>query len=111
MSGNATEGEEVVEPGEDEVFLLRLYVAGQTAKSLQALGNLRKICQEHLPGRYEIEVVDLMEDPSRATADQVVAIPTLVRHLPPPIKKIIGDLSDVERVLVGLDIESRQRSS
>lgn len=83
---------------------LRLYVAGQTSKSLLAFANLKKICEEHLAGHYRIEVVDLLENPQLARGDQIFAIPTLVRKLPPPLKKIIGDLSNTERVLVGLDI-------
>lgn len=85
-------------------YRLRLYVAGQTPKSLAAFANLKKICEEHLAGRYTIEVVDLLENPRLAAGDQIFAIPTLVRRLPQPIKKIIGDLSNTERVLVGLDI-------
>jgi circadian clock protein KaiB len=85
-------------------YQLRLYVAGQTAKSLNAFANLKKICEEHLNGRYTIEVIDLLESPQLAQGDQIFAIPTLVRKLPEPIKKIIGDLSNTERVLVGLDI-------
>lgn len=87
---------------------LRLYVAGQTPKSITALGNLKRLCEQHLAGRYRIEIVDLMQDPKRARSDQIVAIPTLVRHLPEPIRKIIGDLSNVQRVLVSLDLEPKQ---
>jgi len=83
---------------------LRLYVAGQTKKSLVALQNLRRICDEHLPGKYEIEVIDLLKNPQLAAGDQILAIPTLVRKLPAPMKKIIGDLSNAERALVGLDL-------
>jgi len=83
---------------------LRLYVAGQTPKSLAAFANLKKICEEHLEGKYRIEVVDLLKNPQLARGDQILAIPTLVRKLPEPIKKIIGDLSNTERVLVGLDL-------
>ena len=83
---------------------LRLYVAGQSKKSMTAFSNLKRLCEEHLPGRYRIEVIDLLENPKLAAGDQIVAIPTLVRKLPPPIKKIIGDLSNEERTLVGLDI-------
>jgi len=83
---------------------LRLYVAGQTPKSVKAFANLKKLCEEHLPGEYQIEVIDLMEHPQLAAGDQILAIPTLVRKLPEPIKKIIGDLSNTERVLVGLDV-------
>jgi circadian clock protein KaiB len=92
------------EPPKDQVFELRLYVAGQTAKSVKAFANLRKICEEHLAGQYRIEVIDLLEHPQLAEGDQILAIPTLVRKLPEPVKKIIGDLSDTERVLVGLDV-------
>lgn len=90
---------------------LRLYVAGQTAKSLQAFANLKHICEEHLPGEYHIEIVDLLENPQLAKGDQIFALPTLVRRLPEPVRKIIGDLSNTEKVLVGLDIRSRQSSS
>ncbi len=83
---------------------LKLYVAGTTPKSLEAFSNLRKICEEFLKGKYSIEVIDLLKNPRLAKGDQIIAIPTLVRHLPPPIKKIIGDLSNKERVLVGLNI-------
>jgi circadian clock protein KaiB len=86
---------------------LRLYVAGQTPRSMTAFQNLKNICEEHLKGRYHIEVIDLMENPTLARGDQILAIPTLVRELPQPIRKIIGDLSNTERVLVGLDIQSR----
>ena len=87
---------------------LRLYVAGQTPRSLTAFKNLKDICEEYLKGMYHIEVVDLMENPTLARGDQILAIPTLVRKLPQPIRKIIGDLSNTERVLVGLDIQPRQ---
>jgi circadian clock protein KaiB len=83
---------------------LRLYVAGQTPRSLAAFANLKRLCETHLQGRYSIEVVDLLEHPQLAEGDQIIAIPTLVRKLPPPIKKIIGDLSNVEKTLVGLDL-------
>ena len=87
------------------VYKLRLYVAGQTPKSIRAFANLRVLCEAHLKGRYQIEVIDLMEHPQLARGDQIVAIPTLVRRLPPPMRKIIGDLSNTERVLVGLDVQ------
>jgi circadian clock protein KaiB len=87
-------------------YELRLYVAGQTSRSLAAFANLKRICEEHLAGRYRIEVVDLIKNPQLAQGDQILAIPTLVRKLPEPIKKIIGDLSDTLRVLVGLDLRS-----
>jgi circadian clock protein KaiB len=86
---------------------LRLYVAGQTTKSLQAFANLKRICEEHLGGKYQIEVVDLMKNPELAKGDQIFALPTLVRKLPEPVRKIIGDLSNTERVLVGLDLRPR----
>jgi circadian clock protein KaiB len=98
----------VMEPSDysqdEETYILRLYVAGQTKKSLAAFANLKKICEEHLKGKYMIEVIDLLEHPQLAKGDQILAIPTLVRRLPTPIKKIIGDLSNTERVLVGLDL-------
>jgi len=87
-----------------EVFLLRLYVAGQTPKSVRAFENLKRLCEEHLADRYQIEIIDLIENPQLARGDQIVAVPTLVRRLPEPLKKIIGDLSNQERVLVGLDL-------
>ena len=86
-------------------FQLRLYVAGQTAKSRAAIDNLNRICETHLSSRYRIEVIDLLVNPKLAAGDQILAVPTLVRHLPEPIKKIIGDLSNEERVLVGLDVQ------
>ncbi len=89
---------------------LRLYVAGQTPKSLTAFENLKQICEDHLAGQYRIEVVDLLEHPQLAAGDQIVAIPTLVRKLPQPVRKIIGDLSHTERVLVGLDLRERTRA-
>jgi circadian clock protein KaiB len=88
----------------EETYRLRLYVAGQTPKSVLAFRNLKQICEEHLLGRYEIEIIDLIENPQLARGDQILAVPTLVRRLPEPIKKIIGDLSNTERVLVGLDL-------
>ena len=91
-----------------DTFVLRLYVAGQTPKSVAAFINLRKICEEHLSGRYDIEVIDLLENPQLASGDQILAIPTLVRKLPEPVRKIIGDLSNTERVLIGLDLRPRE---
>ncbi|HET7207111.1 MAG TPA: circadian clock KaiB family protein [Terriglobales bacterium] len=85
-------------------WILRLYVAGQSPNSVAAVINLRKMCVKHLPGRYRIQVIDLLKKPGLAKDDQIVAVPTLVRRLPPPLKKIIGDLSNVDRVLVGLDL-------
>jgi len=91
-----------------ETWELRLYTAGQTPKSLAAMDNLRRFCDEHLAGQYRIEIVDLMANPRLAKDDQIVAIPTLVRKLPPPLRRIIGDLSDVERTLVGLQLRPRR---
>ncbi len=91
-----------------DTFILRLYVAGQTPKSLMAFANLKKICEEHLKGQYTIEVVDLLENPTLARGDQILAVPTLVRKLPEPVRKIIGDLSNTERVLIGLDLLPRE---
>lgn len=87
-----------------DTYVLRLYVAGQTPKSIVAFNNLKRICEEHLEGRYSIEVIDLMEHPQLASGHQILAIPTLVREIPQPLKRIIGDLSNTERVLVGLDL-------
>jgi circadian clock protein KaiB len=84
---------------------LRLYIAGQTPNSIAAIANLKKICEEQLQGKYRIEVIDLLKNPQLAKGDQIVAIPTLVRRLPPPVKKIVGNLSKTERALVGLDIQ------
>ena len=91
----------------EETWALRLYIAGQSPKSLAAFENLTKICEEHLKGRYSIQVIDLLENPKLAHDDQIVAIPTLMRKLPEPIRKIIGDLSDTERTLVGLQLRPR----
>lgn len=92
-----------------KAYELRLYVAGQTPKSLAAFANLKKICEEYLAGQYHIEVIDLLKKPQLASGDQILAIPTLVRKLPEPIKKIIGDLSNTERVLVGLDLREQDK--
>src|SRR5688572_27491828 len=94
--------------GEAQVWELRLYIAGQTPKSVAAFQNLKKLCEEHLPGRYKIEVIDLMQHPQLAAGDQIVAIPTLVRRLPEPLRRIVGDLSNTERALVGLQLRPAQ---
>lgn len=94
---------------EEETWELRLYVAGQTVKSITALANLRSYCEMHLKGRYQIEVIDLLQHPQLAEGDQILAIPTLVRKVPAPIRKIIGDLSNQERVLVGLDLRAMEK--
>jgi len=103
LSGN---GKKAKTDSTEEIWNLRLYVAGQTPKSITAFANLKKICEEHLAGKYRIEVIDLLKNPQLAKGDQIIAIPTLVRQLPEPLKKIIGDLANTERVLVGLDIRS-----
>jgi circadian clock protein KaiB len=102
----------IMEAGAPEGFYnLRLYVAGQTPKSLAAIANLKKICEAHLADRYTIEVIDLLVSPQLAAGDQILAVPTLVRRLPEPIKRIIGNLSDSERVLVGLDIQLKDNGA
>jgi len=96
-------------PPDGETWELRLYVAGQTVKSITALANLKRYCEQHLAGRYSLEVIDLLKNPQLAEGDQILAIPTLVRKVPEPIRKIIGDLSNEERVLVGLDVRPALR--
>jgi circadian clock protein KaiB len=98
------ENNEIAPVTDENKWMLRLYVAGQTPKSITAYANLKTICEEHLQGSYQIEVIDLLVNPTLAKDDQILALPTLVRKLPEPIKKIIGDLSNTERVLVGLDV-------
>ena len=98
-------------PAETETWELRLYIAGQTPKSVTAFANLKQLCEEHLPGRYKIEVIDLMQNPQLAAGDQIVAIPTLVRKLPEPLRRIVGDLSNTERTLVGLQLRPATRAS
>ena len=97
--------------GPRRAWRLRLYVAGQTPKSITAIANLKRLCEGHLAGRYHIQVVDLLTQPHLARRDEIIVIPTLVRKLPPPIRKIIGDLSNEERVLVGLDVLPRERGN
>ncbi len=104
----ATRGKMATRAKKPRLWELRLYVAGRTPRANLALENLERICQEHLAGLYSIEVVDLLENPQLAKGDQIVAVPTLVRKLPEPVRKIIGDLSNTERVLVGLDLRSRE---
>jgi circadian clock protein KaiB len=93
--------------GDGDFWRLRLYVAGQTARSVAAIANLKKICEEHMAGKYSVEVIDLIKNPKLAAGDQILAIPTLVRQLPEPMRKVIGDLSNTQRVLVGLDLRPR----
>lgn len=95
-------------PENGEHLNLRLYIAGQTPKSLAAIANLQALCRNHLDGRCSIEIIDLREQPELAARDQIIAIPTLVRHLPPPLKRIIGNLADIDKVLVGLEIDGER---
>lgn len=88
-------------------YILMLYVAGQSPKSVNAIANIKKICEEHLQGRYQLDVIDLYQQPQLAPGDQIIALPTLLRKFPPPLRRIIGDLSDTERVLAGLDLRSK----
>ena len=106
MTTRGTTGTGPADPdGQDqEIVNLRLYVAGQSPRSVQAIDNLRRVCDEYLPGRYRIELIDLLEHPKLARGDEIIAVPTLVRRLPEPIRKIIGNLSDTENLLVGLQI-------
>ncbi|UXA16059.1 circadian clock KaiB family protein [Mycobacterium sp. SMC-4] len=100
------------EPGADaEIWQLRLYVTGRSPKCLGAIENLRRACEAHLAGRYEVEIVDLLENPRRAADDQIVAVPTLVRKAPEPVRKIVGDLSDTDRLLAGLQLRRRPDAS
>ncbi len=100
------EGRSVIKNDPHEEWSLQLYVAGMTPTARTALSNIQRICEEHLEGRYSIEVVDLLERPALAEGDQILAVPTLVRRLPHPLRKLIGDLSDTRKVVVGLDIQS-----
>lgn len=97
----------MIRPANKEVWRLRLYVAGESPKSIEAFANLKALCETHLKGHYEIEIVDLLEHPRLARGDEIIAIPTLVRQLPAPMRKIIGDLSDTDRVLVGLQLRPK----
>ena len=106
MRTKAAKDGKVKQKGNKEFWNLRLYIAGETSRSIAALNNLQKICDDHLAGKYHVEVVDLLQNPHLAEGDQILAVPTLVRRLPPPLKKIIGDLSNTQRVLVGLDLRA-----
>jgi circadian clock protein KaiB len=108
MKTTATKSKSTSPTAKPMTYVLRLYTAGQTPKSMTAFANLKKICEEHLAGRYQIEVIDLLENPRLARDEQILAIPTLVRKLPVPVRKIIGDLSNTERVLIGLDLLPRK---
>jgi len=106
MAKSSTRKRRPAKTSRSEFYRLRLYIAGQTPNSIAAITNLKKICEDKLKGKYRIEVVDLLEKPQLAKGDQIIAIPTLVRKLPPPVKSIIGNLSQTESVLVGLDLQS-----
>lgn len=103
-NGPSGTGQRESEDQHQDTYALRLYVAGQSPKSVLAIENLRRVCSEYLPGRHTIELIDLVEHPKLAKGDEIIAVPTLVRRLPEPIKKIVGDLSDTEQVLVGLQL-------
>jgi circadian clock protein KaiB len=111
MSSNSESSPLPEGPWDTDMFELRLYVAGQSPRSVRALENLRKVCDEHLSGRYHVEVIDLLLNPALARGDEIIAVPTLVRKLPQPIRKIIGDLSDTDRVLVGLQLRPQGYTS
>lgn len=108
LAGKAKVKAKVKTKVKTEVILLRLYVAGQTRNSMAALTNLKKICEDHLAGRYKLKVIDLLKDPKLARGDQILAIPTLVRKLPLPVRKLLGDLSNTDRVLIGLDLVAQK---
>ena len=105
MKKSSTRKRRPANPKQSEFYRLRLYIAGQTPNSIVAIANLKKICEDKLHGRYRLEVIDLLKKPQLAKGDQIIAIPTLVRRLPPPVKKIIGNLSKTESVVVGLDLQ------
>jgi circadian clock protein KaiB len=100
--------EETLKRSKDKKYVLRLYVAGATPRSTEAIVNIKKICEEHLKGRYELEVIDIYQHPERAEKAQVIAAPTLIKSLPPPLRKFIGDLHDTERILIGLDLKLKK---
>jgi len=100
--------EQALKESKDEKYVLRLYVAGTTAKSLNAILNIKKICEEHLKGRYELEVIDIYQQPTLAKGEQIIAAPTLVKKLPLPLRKFIGSMHDVDRILVGLDLKPKK---
>jgi circadian clock protein KaiB len=97
--------EQAVKDSKDKKYVLRLYVAGATPKSTQAIMNIKKICEEHLKGRYDLEVIDIYQQPTLAKGEQIIAVPTLVKKLPPPLRRFIGSMADMERILVGLDLK------
>lgn len=102
-----TDFEEALAKAEDEKYVLHLYVAGMGPKSIKAIENIKRICEEYMPGKYELEIIDIYQYPIFAKDGQIVAAPTLIKELPPPLRKIIGSMSDTKRVLVGMDLESK----
>ena len=107
-SGTTRRFEELASQPSEERYLLRLYISGLTPRSTEALTTLRAICEEHLRGRYELEVIDLYQHPERADGDQIIGTPTLIKQLPQPLRRLVGDLADVERVLIGLNLRKRE---
>ena len=101
--------EEALKDSKEKKYVLRLYVAGATPRSTQSIINIKKICEEHLKGRYELEVIDIYQQPVLAKGEQIIAAPTLVKNLPPPLRKFIGNMADVERILVGLDLKPKEK--
>jgi circadian clock protein KaiB len=101
--------EEALKESEDKRYVLRLYVAGATPRSTQSIINIKKICEEHLKGRYELEVIDIYQQPVLAKGEQIIAAPTLVKKLPPPLRKFIGNMADIDRILVGLDLKPGEK--
>jgi circadian clock protein KaiB len=100
--------EQAVKDSQDKKYLLKLYVAGATPRSTQAIINIKKICEEHLSGRYELEVVDIYQQPVLAKGEQIIAAPTLIKKLPPPLRRFIGSMADVQRIIVGLDLKPKE---
>jgi circadian clock protein KaiB len=107
MKTNPTQPKSASGNAEPDRYVLRLYVSGQTPNSVHALANIRKICEENLQGRYVLEVIDLYQQPQLAQGEQIIAVPTLIKELPPPLRRVIGDMSNTERVLVGLDLQQK----
>jgi circadian clock protein KaiB len=104
----AADFEEALSKAGDEIYVLRLYVTGSTPKSANAIANIKKICEEHLQGHYDLEVIDIYQQPSLAVGEQIVAVPTLIKKLPLPLRKLIGDMSNTEHILLGLDIQPKK---
>lgn len=107
IKDSTIEFEEALAKAGERKYILRLYVAGMGPKSVQAIENIKRICEEHLPGRYQLEIIDIYQDPIFAEDGQIVAVPTLIKELPPPLRKLIGSMADKDRVLIGMDVESK----